>query len=211
MAYDPKQHHRRSIRLKGYDYSQAGMYFITICVTDMECFFGSVVKDKMVLNDAGKVMEKWYFELSNKFPDIKRGPYVVMPNHFHAIIVNNGQGNPNAPYQNPIRADPSFRNPVRADLRVRPTDEKIPPNGDILGEHIGSPLHGVVQWFKTMSTNEYIRGVKNYGWPRFRDKLWQRNYYEHIIRDQRAFENISGYIENNPEKWEDDRFYRSQE
>ena len=220
MAYDPEKHHRRSIRLKGYDYSQAGMYFITICVTDMECFFGSVVKGKMVLNDAGKVMEKWHLELSNKFPDIELGPYVVMPNHFHAIVINNGKGNPNAPYQDPIWADPSFRNPVGADLRVRPIDENsptngdglgehIPSNGDILGEHIGSPLHGVMQWFKTMSTNEYIRGVKNYDWPRFRGKLWQRNYYEHIIRDQRAFENISGYIENNPDKWEDDRFYRS--
>ena len=165
----------------------------------------------MVLNDAGKVMEKWYFELPNKFPDIEQGHYVVMPNHFHAIIINNGKGNPNAPYQNPVGADPSFRNPVRADLCVRPTNENIPPDGDILGEHIGSPLHGVVQWFKTMSTNEYIRGVKNHDWPRFRDKLWQRNYYEHIIRDQRGFENISGYIENNPGKWGDDRFYRPQE
>ena len=233
MAYDPKKHHRRSIRLQGYDYSQAGMYFVTICVTDMECFFGSVVEGKMVLNDAGKVMEKWYFELPNKFPDIEQGHYVVMPNHFHAIVINNGKGNPNAPSQNPVGADPSFRNPVRADLCVRPTNENIPPDGDILGEHvppdgdilgehvppdgdilgehIGSPLHGVVQWFKTMSTNEYIRGVKNHDWPRFRDKLWQRNYYEHIIRDQRGFENISGYIENNPGKWGDDRFYRLQE
>ena len=170
------------------------------------------------------MVEKWHLELPSKFSDIELGCHVVMPNHFHAIIVNNGKGNPNT-------------KSVGADLRVRPTDENVTdlrvhpnptdakpehilPNGDILGElpdgyilgeHIGSPLHGVVQWFKTMSTNEYIRGVKSKGWPRFRSKLWQRNYYEHIIRDQRAFENISGYIENNPGKWEGDRFYCSQE
>ena len=196
MALDPEKHHRRSIRLKDYDYSQAGLYFITICVTDMECFFGVVVDGKMVLNAAGKMIEKWYRELAHKFPDIEPSDFVVMPNHFHAIIIN--KGNAAA---------------VGADLRVRPTDAKtehLIPNGGVLGEHIGSPLHRVVQWFKTMSTNEYIRGVKDHGWPRFLGKLWQRNYYEHIIRSQRSFQNISGYIENNPEKWEDDRFYRNQ-
>ena len=218
MTFDPEKHHRRSIRLKDYDYSQAGMYFITLCVQGMECFFGSIQNGKMVLNDAGSMVEKWHFELPNKFPDIELGHCVVMPNHFHAIIINNGKGNPNAPYQKHPKTM------VRADLRVRPSDEKatdqpshpsdsepeqIVPNGSILGEHIGSPLRGVVQWFKTMSTNEYIRGVKNDGWPRFRGKLWQRNYYEHIIRDQRGFDNISGYIENNPGKWRDDRFHRS--
>jgi putative transposase len=216
MAFDPEKYHRRSIRLKGYDYSQAGMYFITICVQDMECFFGSVRNRKMILNDAGSMVEKWYFELPNKFPDIELGHHVVMPNHFHAIIINNGKGNPNASYQK--RPQPI----VGADLSVRPSEENaehnLPngsilgehnlPNDNILGEHIGSPLRGVVQWFKTMSTNEYIRGVKNQGWPSFQGKLWQRNYYEHIIRDQRAFQNISGYIENNPGKWEDDRFFR---
>ncbi len=98
MRYDPEKHHRRSIRLKDYDYSQAGMYFITICVTDMECFFGSVKEEKMILNDAGKVIEKWYLTLPTKYPHIELGDYVVMPNHFHAIVINNGQGNPNAPY-----------------------------------------------------------------------------------------------------------------
>ena len=206
------------------------MYFITLCVQDMECFFGSIQNGQMVLNDAGIKVEKWYFELPHKFPDIELGHYVVMPNHFHAIIINNGTGNPNAPYQKHTKtivgADLSVRpaDENATDLSVRPADEnatdlpvrpayakpeQIVPDGDILGEHVGSPLRGVVQWFKTMSTNEYIRGVKNQGWPRFRGKLWQRNYYEHIIRSERAFENISGYIENNPEKWEDDRFYRS--
>lgn len=74
-----------------------------------------------------------------------------------------------------------------------------------LGEHIGSSIHVVVQWFKTMTTNEYIRGVKTLGWRRFNGKLWQRNYWEHIIRDDRAFENISNYIINNPKNWHSDK------
>ncbi|MDH5381382.1 MAG: hypothetical protein OEW75_11045 [Cyclobacteriaceae bacterium] len=75
------------------------------------------------------------------------------------------------------------------------------------GEHMGSPLRGVVQWFKTMTTNEYIRGVKNLGWQPFDGKLWQRNYYEHIIRNERAYQYLSEYIRNNPEKWDIDTFY----
>ena len=77
-----------------------------------------------------------------------------------------------------------------------------------LGEHTGSPLSAVVRWFKTMSTNEYIRGVKQLGWPPFDRKLWQRNYYEHIIRDDVSLLNIAYYIENNPAHWQEDDFYQ---
>ena len=90
MPYNSNLHHRRSVRIKGYDYSQAGMYFVTICVQDKVCLFGEIIDDEMLLNDAGKMIEKWYFELENKFSDIECGVYVVMPNHFHAIIINNG-------------------------------------------------------------------------------------------------------------------------
>ncbi len=103
MPYNPKIHHRKSIRLKGYDYSQAGLYFITICVQDRACLFGDVVNGIMMLNDAGKMVEKWYFELENKFPEIRCHEMVVMPNHFHCIIENVG----------PVP-------PVGADLRVCP-------------------------------------------------------------------------------------------
>ncbi len=77
---------------------------------------------------------------------------------------------------------------------------------DILGEHVGSPLQRVLQWFKTMSTNEYIRGVKNYNWQRFDRKLWQRNYWEHIIRNEKTYKRISEYIKNNPYNWDKDKF-----
>jgi hypothetical protein len=79
-------------------------------------------------------------------------------------------------------------------------------SGNIEGEHVGSPLHRVVQWFKTMTTNEYIRGVKTLGWQPFNGKLWQRNYWEHIIRNEQSYQTISEYIINNPSKWNDDKF-----
>lgn len=74
--------------------------------------------------------------------------------------------------------------------------------GETRGEHVGSPLRTVVQWFKTMTTNEYIRGVKNLGWTPFAGKLWQRNYYEHIIRNQDELIRIRQYIRDNPLNWQ---------
>lgn len=183
--YNPNKHHRRSIRLKGYDYSRAGLYFITICCQDRACLFGGIIKEKMILNDAGKMIEKWYCELENKFTDIKCREMVIMPNHFHCIVEN-----------------------VGADLRVCPHDLYKSGEQNVLGEHIGSPLRRVVQWFKTMSTNEYIRNVKNLDWTPFNGKIWQRNYYEHIIRNDQSFHRISEYIINNPVKWTEDKFYR---
>ena len=90
--------------------------------------------------------------------------------------------------------------------RSAPTGTEKPGERES-GEHIDSPLHAMIQWFKTMTTNEYIRGVKNVGWPRFNKKLWQRNYYEHIIRDKKSYHQISEYIKTNPLKWQDDKYY----
>lgn len=197
--YNPHIHHRRSIRLKGYDYSQAGLYFITICVQKRKYLFGEIagadlrVRPEMILNDGGKMVEKWYYELGSKFPDIKCHQMIVMPNHFYCIVENVGAG-----------ADPG----VCPSSITNNRDKYINNDRDKTeGEHIGSPLYRVVQWFKTMTTNEYRRGVKNSGWQPFDGKLWQRNYYEHIIRNEKSYHNITNYIINNPVKWGEDKFY----
>lgn len=190
MKYNPDKHHRRSIRLKGYDYSQAGLYFITMCVQNRECLFGKIENGEMILNDAGKMVEHWYYELENKFNDIKCHEMVVMPNHFHCIIENVGTV-------------------VGTDLRVCPNNEsdKSDTFGEqnTLGEHVGSPLHRVVQWFKTMTTNHYIRGVKQHNWKQFNGKSWQRNYWEHIIRNENDYQRIAQYIIYNPKNWDNDK------
>jgi REP element-mobilizing transposase RayT len=202
MPYNPEIHHRRSIRIKRYDYSQTGLYFVTICIQNRQCILGEITNGEMILSDAGEMIKKWYMELSYKFYDIVSDTYIIMPNHFHAIIINNGGCNV------VVGADL-----VGADLSVCP-DEFCEHNNILgehgkneLGEHIGSPLRTVIQWFKTMTTNEYIRGVKTLGWQPFDKKFWQRNYYEHIIRDEQSYKNIINYIINNPANWKEDKFY----
>ena len=184
MKYNPEIHHRRSIRLKGYDYSQPGAYFVTICTHERECLFGEIVNNEMVLNNAGKMVEKWWYELNNKFPNIQLDAHIIMPDHFHGIIIITG-----------------------ADLCVCPNINDD-DNYNSRGEHRGSPLYKIVQWFKTMTTNDYIRNVKTNNWKPFNKKLWQRNYYEHIIRNEIELNKIRKYILNNPLNWEKDKNYK---
>ncbi|HHT9152709.1 MAG TPA: transposase [Candidatus Hypogeohydataceae bacterium YC40] len=179
MTYNPEKHHRRSIRLKGYDYSQAGAYFVTVCTHKRECLFGKIVDGEMQLNDAGRMAGKWWCELKNKFTNIELDEYVIMPNHFHGIIIIITVG---------------------VDLCVSPMGEHVG-----LGGHIGPPLPEIVRWFKTMTTNEYIRGVKQNIYAPVNRRLWQRNYYEHVIRNEDKLNRIREYIINNPLQWQFDR------
>ncbi|CAG0978942.1 hypothetical protein ANAEL_01627 [Anaerolineales bacterium] len=218
MKFDPRIHHRRSIRLKGYDYRQAGGYFVTMVTQGRDMLFGEVVNGEMVLNDAGEMIVRWWLELPNKFPNVNVDIFVVMPNHFHGIIfITDGTNNS-------MTADI-----VGDDPRVVPG---LGDNGggEYGGEHGGSPqrtvsrqstdssrrmdsprqrsnapLSQMIQWFKTMTTNEYIRGVKNLDWKPFNGKVWLRDYYEHIIRNQSAADRIAHYIESNPARWEKDK------
>ncbi|HTM65550.1 MAG TPA: hypothetical protein VL093_04470 [Flavipsychrobacter sp.] len=302
MEVNPKIFQRKSIRLKGYDYSQPGLYFITICVQNNVCLFGKIENDELTLNEAGKMVEKWHGELTNKFNDIRCHEMIVMPNHFHCILEivwpesadrgvchndingSHSEGKMGEHIGSPLRGAnesnfgehvgehtgsplrgtnestlPEYANehtgsPLRdtnestlpeyagehtgSSLRdtnesnfgehvgehigspLRDTNESILPEyagehtgsplrdtnesnfGEHVGEHTGSPLRRVVQWFKTMTTNEYIRGVKNDGWQPFSGKLWQRNYYEHIIRNEKSYKIIADYIINNPYSWQ---------
>ena len=181
------RHNRRSIRLKGYDYSQQGLYFITICCQDRACLFGDISNGEMVLNDAGNMIEKWYRELENKFPDKICHEMVVMPNHFHCIIENHPK--------------------MQMDDHERPTDNHVglSRRGRPDNKKYNATIGDAMEWFKTMTTNEYIRGVKTQNWKRFNKKLWQRNYWEHIIRNEQSMDRIAAYIINNPEKWSADK------
>ena len=175
--------HRRSLRLAHYDYSQAGRYFVTVCIEGRRCLLGEIVDEEMRLNDVGKMVEKWWKELENKFPSIEIDAFMTMPNHFHGILV--------------IDQCPGTRRNVGAALRGRP---------EVGHPRRGAPTLGdIMDWFKTMSTNGYIREVKTQGWPPFSGRLWQRNYYEHVIRNEHELNSIREYIELNPTKWAFDR------
>jgi putative transposase len=184
MRYDSEKHHRRSIRLQNYDYTMPGAYFVTTCTRERACLFGMIQDREMWLNDAGRMLEQWWFELNRKFSMVDTDEFVIMPNHFHGIVVITDI-------------------PVGADLRVGPVSEGGNPAHQ--GADAGAPLHTVIQWFKTIMTNEYIRGVNSASWPSFRVRLWQRNYYEHIIRDDKSLHRIRQYISDNPSHWAFDR------
>jgi putative transposase len=185
-VFDQQKHHRHSIRLKGYDYAQAGAYYLTIVAQNRECLFGKILDDEIELTEAGKMLEKWWYELPIKFPFIETDEFVIMPNHFHGIILINLA----------LHAPAT----VGADQRVSPGLGVCQDQGS----HIDASLSEIVQWFKTMTTNAYIRGVKQLGWLPFDGKLWQRNYYEHIIRNEVDLERIRKYILNNPFSWKAD-------
>jgi len=214
MKYNPQIHNRRSIRLKGYDYSRQGLYYITICVQNRLCLFGDVVNGEMILNDAGQMVEQWYFELENKYPDKKCHDLIVMPNHIHCIVENKPLLNVDV-MDNNVLDDTVLDAHVGTSLRGRPNNERGRPNDEppehsqqqygIDNKKYNATIGDAMDWFKTMVTNGYIRGVKQFNWTRFDKKLLQRNYWEHIIRNDTEYARIADYINDNPKKWDNDK------
>jgi putative transposase len=167
MVYDPERRHRRSIRLKGYDYSGEGAYFLTICVQGHACLFGDISDGHMVLNDAGwAAAESWEW-LAAQYDYVELDQWVIMPNHMHGVIVVTGRG--------------GSRTAPTSGIKQKP-----------LGRLIGA--------FKTVSAKRINELRNTPGAP-----VWQRNYYEHIIRNERSLNRIREYIVNNPMQWEMDR------
>jgi REP element-mobilizing transposase RayT len=190
MPFDPERRHRRSIRLKGYDYHQAGAYFVTVCTQDRACLFGEVIGGEMRLNEAGQMVHDIWNDLPSFYPGVQTDAFIVMPNHMHGIIILVGAG-PRACLAQP---------PVGADPRVCP-HQQPQGTGQPQGVAPTLALPDVVHRFKTMTTKRYADGVKQLGWEPFRGRLWQRNYYEHIIRDEKSLNRIREYIVTNPMRW----------
>ena len=167
MAYNPDIHHRRSTRLPGYDYSQAGAYFVTMVTQGRQCLFGEVVQDTMRLNDAGQLIAHTWEWLATRGSYVQLDAYVVMPNHLHGIIVIDRQG--------------------RGGSRTASTRHDTKSIGRLVGV------------FKTVTTkwSNLDRGTP--GQP-----LWQRNYYDRIIRDDEELARVREYIASNPMQWETD-------
>ena len=184
--------HRRSVRLAGYDYSQPGAYFVTICAQDRSRFFGEVVGGQMHLNEPGRMIVGQWTALPQRFPVVCLDAFVVMPNHLHGILIIRHVGAPL------VGALVGARNAGSTGTMRAATDDdqnvrRQPGLGDIVGA------------FKSISTVEYGRGVRAEGWPCYRDRLWQRDYHEHIIRDEDSLNRIRLYITANPVNWSTDR------
>ena len=178
MKYNSDIHHRRSIRLKGYDYSQAGAYFVTICTHDRLCLFGEIVDGEMRLNDFGRIVAAEWIRSGELRSEIETGEYVVMPNHFHGIvmitdIVGNGVG-------------------CRGDRLVAPKMPGPQPKS------IGAMMAG----FKSDVTKRINETRDTSGAP-----VWQRNYHEHIIRNDADYNRIAEYVAYNPQRWAEDTLH----
>jgi putative transposase len=181
MQYDPGSHRRRSVRLQGFNYSQDGAYFVTICVQDKCPLFGEMSGGEVTLNDASRMVNAWWTKLPSKFSAVRLDDHIIMPNHFHGIIRIVGE-----------------------DLRVRPEPNEGAHGGAPLQQISSAPISRIVQWFKSITTHEYANGVRDRGWPTFRGRLWQRNYYEHVIRNEDELNRVRQYIIDNPMEWATD-------
>ena len=158
MKFDPKIHHRRSIRLSGYDYSQAGAYYVTIVAHGRECLFGEITNGDMKLSRYGKIIQYVLLDLPKHYPHLELDIFCIMPNHVHIIIVLN--------------------------------------HNVLVKRH---PLSEVIRAFKSFSAKRINLLRKTPGIA-----VWQRNYYEHIIRDEKDYESKRNYILMNPQNWEND-------
>lgn len=176
MVYHPDIHRRRSLRLKHYDYSQAGAYFLTFCSQHRECRFGEVGGGQFIPNAEGTILQNCWQSLPAHFPDIELDGAVIMPNHFHGIVV--------------ILQS--------AGMTHLSTNLEHPRHSSFGGKI--SLLGKVVAYFKYQTTKAINQRYNSPG-----RKVWQRNYYEHIIRNDRSLGILRDYIINNPQKWEIDQ------
>ncbi len=178
MKYNPEKHRRRSIRVQGYDYSQPGWYFVTIVTHDRQNLFGRIENGKMILNDGGKIVRKCWLEIPDHYPNVNLDEFIVMPNHIHGIIDIAG-------VQNFVGVQ-NFE-PLQ---RRRNKYQKIIPKS--IGAITRGFKIGVTKWFRQ---NTDIHTV------------WQRNYWEHIIRNDTELYRIRNYIITNPQNWHKDRYH----
>ncbi len=191
--------YRKNIRLKNYDYSQQGAYFVTICVQGRECLFGKVVDGNVVLNDVGKLVDVWWKKIVDKYPTVQLGTYVIMPNHFHGIIDIVGAG---FPRPSPIER-PRIDGKCSRIGGCMQTGGYSQTSREIAGTGGGTPplrqeptLGQIFGFFKYQTTKSINELQKTPG-----DVIWQRGYYEHVIRNDDDYERISEYIIFNPENW----------
>lgn len=193
INYNPNLHHRKSIRLKGYDYAQAGLYFITLCVQDRKPLFGEIQKGKLKLNIFGKLAKEEWENTAEIRKNISLGEFIIMPNHFHAIL--------------------------QIDFQINKKEKNI---GKFYSP--SQTIGAIIRGYKGATTKKIKELIRSTGELQFaptaptaptapkkiidlNKSIWQRNYYEHIIQTDKAYQNISNYIIKNPEKWQEDKFH----
>ncbi|MFT4073246.1 MAG: transposase [Dysgonamonadaceae bacterium] len=191
---------RRSVRLRGYDYSQPGLYFITLCTYNYKHLFGAIRNGEMILSEHGQTVHNCWLETELIRPNLTLGDFVVMPNHFHAVFaINNLSFCLN---KHVITDECGNHMSDKYNLLLPPhsgeLDSFLPPSS--LQHGTSKTVGAIVRGFKS-SVAKHLHATG------FTDRLWQRNYHEHIIRNKTSLHRISKYIVSNPARWQDDCFY----
>ena len=184
MAFNPELHHRRSIRLQHYDYAQAGAYFVTICAQNRACLFGAISEGQMQANDHGKIVNECWNDLPDHYGQVILDEFVVMPNHVHGIIILT---------DNTVGAGSL----VRAGFKPAPTMNDNDIQSRRSPKHHGLPE--IIRAFKTFSARRINQTRNTPGMS-----IWQRNYYEHVIRNEDDLNKVREYIIINPAGWDKD-------
>ena len=181
---------RKQLRLKHYDYSQPGSYFITLCSYHNQCIFGDVVDNEIILNQLGKLVDFTWLDLPNHVSGIKLDAFVIMPNHIHGIITI-------------IDRTPHVGGGSSESFRLSHLNEPPPTlSGRPVMVIKQKPLSEIVRQFKTFSAQRInrFRGTKY-------SHVWQRDYYDRVIRNEIAYQKVFEYIQSNPMKWKMDKYY----
>ncbi|MGB1205808.1 MAG: transposase [Chitinophagales bacterium] len=176
-----------SARLQTWDYGSNAAYFVTICTQNRQHYFGEIRNEDMQLSEMGVLAQKYWYEIPNRFPFVELDAFVVMPNHVHGIIVIDG------------------KDAISKDVINHVSTTTTPKmRGGITGNNnpmLHKNLSRIIRWYKGRCTFE-IRKIHA-------DFAWQSRFYDHIIRNDKSFNNISAYIINNPTKWKEDKFYEN--
>jgi len=211
MDFDREAHQRHSIRLVGYDYSGPGGYFVTVVTQGRRCLFGEVAGGEMKINALGRIVKECWEEIPDQFSNVECETYVIMPNHIHGIILINGtsvgatQASPLPNHASPLLNHaslnhasplPNHASPLSNHASPLP-DHVLPLQRRILNGPAPHSLGAIVGSFKSAVSRRAKRALKI-------NPVWQRNYYEHILREQTDHERIAAYILANSENWDQD-------
>ena len=216
MSDNPAGNRRSSIRLKEYDYSQAGIYFVTICCQDRICRFGKIENGEMILNDVGKIACNEWEKLPERYPNVLLDVFQIMPNHIHGIIVLNDETTVGATLAVAQNANKDVKN-INTVAQNANTDvlniNTVAQKGNVdvqnyrAGASPAPTVRNIVGAYKSLVANQCLEIFKSKN--KYMGKLWQRNYWEHIIRNDYAYQHIANYVINNPANWENDELFKS--
>jgi REP-associated tyrosine transposase len=194
-------------RLKGWDYGNSSSYFITICTKNRFCWFANIFNAKMILSNSGKIIDTFWKKIPGHFNNVILGPFIIMPNHLHGILNLIDNNNVETRFDRVCKNKSNVQSDKKMDNSNKETRfNRVSTRGGITGiknPMLNNSVSRIIRWYKGRCTYE-IRKLKNDYYFE-----WQTRFYDHIIRNEKEYLQISQYIKNNPLKWHQDRYHQT--